>query len=537
MRGLALAVALIAPLGPAAAVRAASATAPTGTCVDFLYFDGLDTRHTAAQCANALNQAGYAGAAFDDGSAQNEVSRSPQDAVFFHAGHSLDYYDPGGHTAVALLFESPAQGSTFDALLGDPLAAQVAEGPMTICNDQNQCRSVDMVAYPWADTPQMFKYNLVVLESCATAHVINSFQDIADVASGAGAGSVLAFTQDVSFPVNADDSNQYGDAWANRFWSDTGGGQSYQAAAIDAANAVGNGYGYGSWKLLRPVPSAPSSLYPAQYYLGFLRRDGMIRRSQLKIYGAAVIAAGSLAAVAIGGRASIATPPASLDSRTVALNHFIGGAGLHDDGWRLVSDQAGGRYKTQVSGVGLVEVDAVTHEVDEVIFDGRLSSIPGTPIALTQAESTAGSFARAHFAGFGALAPRGTTLVDHGVFREYRSTWQARQGQASLPSQVAVGVNATTGQVAYYWSQRLAVTVSTQPKVSAAAALRSAQGLAEGLTASAAPDLEVAVREGHQQLVWVTTFTRNYSSGLHVSDNRVVWTDAQTDVSQIVARG
>jgi hypothetical protein len=188
------------------------------------------------------------------------------DAVFFHAGHSLDYYDPTGHTAVALLHESPQGGNTFDALLGDPLASQVTEGPANICNDKNQCRSATLVTYPWANTPQLFKFNLVVLESCATTSVINTFISEGETAHEAGVGSVLGFGLDVAFPVNVDDSNTYGDAWGNRFWSDTGAGQSYTAAAIDAANAAGNANGYQSWKLLTYTGS-PQSLYPAQYYL------------------------------------------------------------------------------------------------------------------------------------------------------------------------------------------------------------------------------------------------------------------------------
>lgn len=245
---------------------AGAATVPTGTCVDFLYFDGLDSRHTAAQCASALNAAGYSAAAYDDQSAVNEVQRSNTDAVFFHAGHSLDYYDTTGHTAIALMFESPQGGSTFDGLLGDPTASQVAEGPTTICTSSGACTPANLVTYPWADTPQVFKFNLAVLESCATTGPSGTFVSEAQEAFDAGAGSVLGFSQDIGFPVNADDTNQFGDGWANRFWADAGAGQSYNAAAIDAANSVGNANGFGSWQLL-VNPGAPQSLYPAQYFV------------------------------------------------------------------------------------------------------------------------------------------------------------------------------------------------------------------------------------------------------------------------------
>jgi hypothetical protein len=259
--GIGLLPSVLAP----AAGRAA--TVPTGTCVDFLYFDGLDSRHLAGQCNSALTQAGYASAGYDDQSARNEVQRESTDAVFFHAGHSLDYYDATGHTAIALMFESPQGGSNFDALLGDPTASIDAEGPATICNTQNQCQNATLVSYPWASNPTNAKLNLVVLESCATDGQISSFFSIADTAYDFGlANTVVAFSQDVSFPVNVDDSNQYGDGWGNRFWADAAANDSYKSSVIDASNSVGNSYGFGSWVVLNPGVG-PQSLYPAQYFV------------------------------------------------------------------------------------------------------------------------------------------------------------------------------------------------------------------------------------------------------------------------------
>jgi hypothetical protein len=79
------------------------------------------------------------------------------------------------------------------------------------------------------------------------------------------AGSVIGFVNDISFPTNVDESNTYGDQWANTFWSDLGNGATYAAAVVDAANAVGNQYGFNSW-VLEQYSNAPTSLYPAQYY-------------------------------------------------------------------------------------------------------------------------------------------------------------------------------------------------------------------------------------------------------------------------------
>ena len=259
--------------------------------------------------------------------------------------------------------------------------------------------------------------------------------------------------------------------------------------------------------------------------------------ANFKTYGTSAIVLGALGALALTSQASTSATPASLDARTAAVSRWLGVTGLHDQGWRLVTDAVGARYQTHLSGVGVVEIDAATNEVDEVIYDSNLDSLPGATVDDSRAQATATTFARARYSGFDGLVSRGATLVDHGVFREYRAVWQARRGNAWLPSQVTVGVNAATGEVAYYWSRRVAVTVSTDPAISAASARHSAEAIAPGLTITAGPDLEVTVSDGHQQVVWVTELTHQYTSGVHVSDHRVVWTDARTGVSQIVARG
>jgi hypothetical protein len=255
------------------------------------------------------------------------------------------------------------------------------------------------------------------------------------------------------------------------------------------------------------------------------------------IMGCAVVGAGL--AVAAGYQAhaapSVPVPP---DARTLAVANWLGtNTTLHDQGWRLVTDVVGSRYQSHVSGVGLVEVDAATKEVDEVIFDGRLQSSPGrSTVSATQAHDTALSFAQGHFRGFDGLTLRDSSSLDHGTFREVRVEWQARSGQAWLPTKVAVGVNAATGQVAYYWSERVPLRVSATPSVAAATAIQRAQETAPGLTVTSGPTLEVTIRSGEQHLVWITELTRVYATGAHVPDYRVVWTDARTGLTQIAAQ-
>ena len=263
----------------------------------------------------------------------------------------------------------------------------------------------------------------------------------------------------------------------------------------------------------------------------------MLRGTRAKVIAGFTICVGVAAMVAGVGAHAAPPAPTATDARTVAVASWLGTSStLHDQGWRLVPDQAGSRYQTHISGVGLVEVDAVTNEVDEVIFDGRLQSQAGQAVPASQAQTTATGFARQHFRGFDGITLRGTTTEDHGTLREVRIDWQARRGETWLPTKVAVGVNASTGQVAYYWSERVPLRVSAAPSVSAAAALQNARAAAEGLSVVSGPTLEVTVQNGAQHLVWITDMTRTYSTGVHVPDNRVVWTDALTGSTEVVAR-
>lgn len=258
----------------------------------------------------------------------------------------------------------------------------------------------------------------------------------------------------------------------------------------------------------------------------------------------------ALGAVLLGGGAIVTglqahaegAPTAALDNRAVAAAHWLGRSSLPASSWKLLSDASGASfYRSLVPGVGSVDLDADTLEVRQVIFDVQLHGSASHRIADGAAISTARQFAGGHYAGFASLIERSVAYVDHGVYQEYRVTWQARQGDAWLPSSVMIGINADTGSLAYYWSRRATVAVSTTPAISADTARTSAAGLA-GVSPStlAAPTLEVvtSARTHSQSLVWVSEIhDASASNGrLHVASFDVVWTDAQTGSSQVVAR-
>lgn len=263
-----------------AAGSASSAGAPVyASCYDALYFDGLDSRYSANHCASALSAAGYTPSSNHNVSAAAALLNASDDGVFFMAGHSIDFYAnnctpscSGPHTAAGLLYESPDRNGNLDALAADAFYAANLEttGSTTSCSEGGGCKTQNgFLAYPWGgENPQTYKVNLAVLEACATAQNAGSYTSMANTLHAFGVGTVIGFVDDISFPVNVDESNAYGDAWANTFWSDLGAGTTYTTAAVDAANAVGNQYGFGSWVQLH-YSGAPTSLYPAQYYALF----------------------------------------------------------------------------------------------------------------------------------------------------------------------------------------------------------------------------------------------------------------------------
>lgn len=266
----------------------------------------------------------------------------------------------------------------------------------------------------------------------------------------------------------------------------------------------------------------------------------MMKLSRLKLafVGTAVLASAGAAAATFQVHAS-STAVVSPDSRAVAVARWLGVAAIPRSAWSLVTDPAGARYQSHVPGVGLVELDATSQEVDEVIYDSQLTGSAGHRINQADAVAKAGGFARQHFAGFGGLSQRSATYVDHGAFQEYRTTWQARQGNAWLPTATTVGVNSDTGQVAYYWSRRVPLTLnSTTAQVSAAAAKEAAIAVAHTAGAAASdPNLEVVVTTTGQRLVWVTEVRGTPSARAQVPLFEVAWTDATSGSTYIVAKG
>lgn len=249
--------------------RAAS-TLPTASCYDGYYYDGLSSRYSANHCAGALTQAGYAAQSYHNASAAQARTNTTSDAVFFFGGHAVSNYAngcqptcSGPHQAYALLFESPDQNGNLDGLASNAgYSAQGTNVGVNTCADSGGCRFQQaFVTYPWGflGAPEEAKANLVVMQACATGTAMTTD------AHSAFVGTAIGFANDVSFPANADETGQFGDQWANTFWADLGGGMTYNAALVDAANSVGNQYGYNSWVELQNR-KAPTSLYPAQYY-------------------------------------------------------------------------------------------------------------------------------------------------------------------------------------------------------------------------------------------------------------------------------
>lgn len=482
---------------------------PLGSCWDFRYFDNLVSSPAAAYCAGALKNAGYLAAGFHNKSAVFALARLAADGVFFFAGHALVAGNP--NAAVSLMYESPAPGGKLDALVGPP-AGLAFQGPVQVCNESgSSCRSANLVSYPWVHL--LGKHNLVVLESCNTAgsNLVYAPANMTLLAKAAGAGTVVGFKAAVGFPLGG--GNAYGIRWAQVFWGSLDAGADYASAVVAATNAVGC-CGYSSWTRLSN-PAAPTRLRPAKYYpAGGLR------------VGAAS------ASVAQAGTASS-------DTRSLSLSRFLNRP-VAASTWSTVERLGGARHLSIIPGLGMFELDR-TLEVREAIFEKELSS-PANQVAvrIADAGSVAEAFARSRFHGFDALSIRRSESLDHGDFREHRFEWQARSGEAWLPSRVTVGVNAVTGRIAYYSSDRAVVTVPTTSDITPEAARASAltaSGLEEEDAVVSEPFLAV-VRSttGRQRLVWITEVSGRPQATIHLPTYRVMWTDAATGTSEVMAR-
>jgi hypothetical protein len=253
---------------PSRAMARASVGPVYGSCYDAKYWDGLTSRYEATDCSAALGSAGYTARTYHNTSALTGFLNYPDDAVFYFSGHSLNRYatpgsSSGPHSAIGLLFEEGGPSGDLD-LLALHIAELPQTGSYTVCNSSGVCHTQKgLKAYFWGTEPNTYRVNLAVLQACATASNATG-SSLAGALNYWGAGTSIGFVEDTLESLNVDNSRQYGNAWAYRFWSDLRAGATYSTALINAANSVGGQYGYGSWVQFHRA-GAPVSLYPAQY--------------------------------------------------------------------------------------------------------------------------------------------------------------------------------------------------------------------------------------------------------------------------------
>ena len=247
-----------------------------------------------------------------------------------------------------------------------------------------------------------------------------------------------------------------------------------------------------------------------------------------------------LATTGPGEDGSAAATPAVPDWAPSMAAYFLGAASSDDVqlvSWESVETATGERIVSEVAGEGLVQFDPASHEVNEVIWSARLSGATGPLVEQLDAVRAAQSYAGSHYLRFEDLVMRSVETLDHGAFAEYRVLWQARDGEAWLPSQVAIGVNARTGQLAYYFSERVDPQVDTTPLTTAAQASAAALEVAAvgpGATAGA-PELTVVVEGGRQSLQWVVQVRAPHQAEPHIVSAPIVWVDAHTGVARVAA--
>ena len=171
----------------------------------------------------------------------------------------------------------------------------------------------------------------------------------------------------------------------------------------------------------------------------------------------------------------------TLQEAITSVRRFAGEPGLVLEGG-LQSDDVGTHhiemyYLESVSptrGEDFFKVDARTAEVIEATFRGRMAPTADlSDLSLTDAESLAARFARAHFWGFDqlALVDRSTRTGETGTTYSFKWSQLNRESHAELPVSVSLAVMSRSGRVFWYLGQRDQLQIDPHPAVDRARAV------------------------------------------------------------------
>lgn len=252
---------------------------------------------------------------------------------------------------------------------------------------------------------------------------------------------------------------------------------------------------------------------------------------------------GVVAISILGAVASIQSAGATqADARSVRVAQWLGVKSIAlNRAWSSVDIGGDHRYRASVAGVGMVDLNEQTLDVEQVIFGSELQRGAGPSVSLDSARLTAEQFARSHDQAFDAMVPFRVESIDHHSFREYSFMWRERAGDAWLPAFSLIGINQDSGHVATYFRHpHVPVTVSVAPRIDRVAALGAAQNLVRPAAHYdvSGPDLEVVTAmDGRQHLRWVVEFVLHSSAPAQISNNYLVAIDAETGAPAIVAKG
>ncbi len=191
-----------------------------------------------------------------------------------------------------------------------------------------------------------------------------------------------------------------------------------------------------------------------------------------------------------------------------------------------------------VPGSGTVQFAQASGLLVQVIFEKALVRGTGPSVSAQSASGRAREYAAALFPGLPSLTSLPTQMVDHGDWREVRVSWQAKAGGTWLPTQAAVGVNADTGQIAYYYEEQVRPLVSVAPRMTTTDAAAAARGLISARARLLPPRLEVVqIAPGVQRRLWQFKVVEPASVGPHVSSNTTIWVNDADGTAEIGAQG
>lgn len=220
------------------------------------------------------------------------------------------------------------------------------------------------------------------------------------------------------------------------------------------------------------------------------------------------------------------------DPRDAAVAHFLGHSASSGAVWRLQHLRTGDAFYGNVPRSGIFRVNATSMEVETAALDTP-DKPSASQIRADAARQLADAFVTAHCSSVRRMVLRG---VSGNGLPQYRFTWQAREGEAWLPSYAVVSID-ISGFLGQYACIQVPAKIPTLARVTSGAARDAAARLGgPNRTPAGPPELDVVLLDaGAQQLVWSVQLQA--AKDAPVTPPEVIWVDAASGDAGVSSTG